>query len=110
MVKTHAARLPGPPELLPGLPDAVIDLQTDEGVGLVGGTWRYADTRVTRSISSTSAMTSGRRARANRTYDVVPHAEPADFDDSALAGPGAGGHHAATRPTAGCASTGTAST
>ena len=33
----RAARLPGPPELLPGRPDAVIDLQTDEGVRLVEG-------------------------------------------------------------------------
>src|SRR6266581_1504349 len=41
-----AGRLPGPPELLPGCPDAVVDLQTDEGVALVGGVWRYADARV----------------------------------------------------------------
>jgi hypothetical protein len=46
MVKTHAAHLPGPPELLPGLPDAVIDLQTDDGARLVAGTWRYSDTQV----------------------------------------------------------------
>ena len=38
--------LPGPPELLPGRPDAVIDLQTDEGVALVGGAWRYRDAEV----------------------------------------------------------------
>ena len=43
---TPAARIPGPPELLPGCPDAVIDLQTDEGVALVGGQWRYSDARV----------------------------------------------------------------
>jgi len=30
-------RLPGPPELLPGGPDAVVDLQTPEGVALVQG-------------------------------------------------------------------------
>src|SRR5205823_5447248 len=32
---TAATRLPGPPELLPGKPDAVIDLQTTDGVALV---------------------------------------------------------------------------
>ena len=36
---TSAARLPGPPELLPGRPDAIVDLQTDEGVAIVGGRW-----------------------------------------------------------------------
>ena len=37
---------PPPPELLPGCPDAVIDLQTDAGVELVGGRWCYCDVRV----------------------------------------------------------------
>ncbi len=41
-----AARVPGPPELLPGRPDAVVDLQTADGAALVGGQWRYADARV----------------------------------------------------------------
>ena len=40
------APVPGPPELLPGRPDAVVDLQTAEGCALVGGEWRYADARV----------------------------------------------------------------
>ena len=43
---TTATRLPGPPELLPGRPDAIVDLQTDEGVALVGGQWRYSDATV----------------------------------------------------------------
>ena len=38
-----ATAIPGPPELLPGRPDAIIDLQSDEGVALVGGQWRYTD-------------------------------------------------------------------
>src|SRR5437773_979627 len=41
-----ASRLPGPPELLPGCPDAIVDLQTDEGAALVGARWRYADAEV----------------------------------------------------------------
>ena len=38
-----AARLPGPPELLPGRPDAIVDLRTYEGAALVG---RFRSTRV----------------------------------------------------------------
>ena len=41
-----AALLPGPSELLPGCPDAIIDLQTEAGVELVGAQWRYSDARV----------------------------------------------------------------
>ena len=43
---TQAAKLPGPPELLPGKPDAIVDLQTEAGCALVGAEWRYADCRV----------------------------------------------------------------
>jgi gluconolactonase len=80
-----AARLPGPTELLPGRPDAVIDLQTDEGVTLVHGMWRYSDAEV-REIdfvevgSPTDPLGPG--DVPNRTYDVAPHAESADYDDS----------------------------
>jgi gluconolactonase len=82
---TRAARLPGPPELLPGRPDAVVDLQTDDGVALVGGEWRYADARVEEidfvEVGS-EADPLGPGERPNRTYDLVPHAEAADYDDS----------------------------
>ena len=50
------------------LPAAVVDLRTQEGAGLVGATWRYSDVKVT---------------EANRTNDISPHAEAADYDDSA---------------------------
>ena len=46
MTAIPASRLPGPPEILPGCPDAVIDLQADDGVALVQGQWRYSDARV----------------------------------------------------------------
>jgi gluconolactonase len=82
-----AARLPGPPELLPGRPDAVVDLQTDEGARLVGGEWRYSDARVDEiefvEVGGESAADPlGPGDVPNRTYDVMPHAEGADFDDS----------------------------
>jgi gluconolactonase len=69
-----AARLPGPPELLPGRPDAIVDLQTDDGVALVGGQWRYADARVEEidfvELGSPDDPL-GPGTVPNRTYDVV---------------------------------------
>jgi gluconolactonase len=80
-----AAYLPTPPELLPGCPDAVVDLQTEAGVTLVDGQWRYSDARV-QEIDFVEVghpddpLGPGRVP--NRTFDVTPHAEPADYDDS----------------------------
>jgi gluconolactonase len=75
---TAAGRLPGPPELLPGRTDAIVDLQTDEGVALVGGQWRYADADV-REIDFVAVGASddplGPGSVPNRTYDVVRSTE-----------------------------------
>ena len=82
---TTAARIPGPPELLPGRPDAIIDLQTADGLALASAQWRYADCAV-REIEfvavGSEADPLGPGDVSNRTYDVVPHAEAVDFDDS----------------------------
>ena len=79
------ARLPGPPELLPGRPDAIVDLQTEEGAALVGGRWRYADAHVEEiefvELGSPEDPL-GPGTIPNRTYDVLPHAEAVDYDDS----------------------------
>lgn len=77
-----AIRPPGPPELLPTRPDAIIDLQTAEGVALVGGQWRYEDAAVAEVDFVTVGADLGPSGPPSRTYDVVPHAESADFDDS----------------------------
>jgi gluconolactonase len=80
-----ASRLPGPPELLPGRPDAVVDLQTAEGAALVAAEWRYSDAHVEEiefvEVGSAEDPL-GPGDVPNRTYDVVPHAEAADYDDS----------------------------
>jgi gluconolactonase len=83
-----ATRLPGPPELLPGRPDAIVDLQTDVGAALVGGQWRYADARVEEidfvEVGGPQAADPlGPGDVPNCTYDVLPHAEGVDYDDSA---------------------------
>ena len=75
-------RLPGPPGILPGLPDAMVDLNTDAGVELVKGQWRYHDAQVVdvefRSVGEDLDPT----GPPNQTYDIVPHAQVLDFDDS----------------------------
>ena len=82
---TSAARLPGPSELLPGKPDAIVDLQSDAGAELVGGEWRYSDCTVEEiDFVAVGAPDDplGPGGPPNRTYDVLPHAEGVDFDDS----------------------------
>jgi gluconolactonase len=82
-----AAALPGPPELLPGRPDAIVDLQTEAGAALVDGRWRYADARV-RAIDFVDVAGPGAPdplgpgTVRNQTYDVVPHAQAPEYDDS----------------------------
>jgi gluconolactonase len=82
---TVASSVPGPPELLPGRPDAIVDLQTDDGVALVDGKWRYSDARVEEiefvELGSPEDLL-GPGTVPNRTYDVLPHAEAVDYDDS----------------------------
>ena len=84
-VATPSAHPPGPPELLPGRPDAIVDLQTDDGVALVGGQWRYSDATVERvgfvELGSPDDPL-GPGTVPNRTFDIAPHAEATDFDDS----------------------------
>ncbi len=75
------ANVPGPPEFLPSCPDAIVDLQTHEGAVLVGGQWRYSDTRVREVDFVGVGPDLGSSGPANRTYEVVPHAQAASFDD-----------------------------
>src|SRR5919199_6730880 len=77
-----AVRIPGPPELLPGCPDAIVDLQTPEGVAVVDGQWRYADVGIVETDFVDVGEDLGPSGAPNRTYDVAPHAQAADFDDS----------------------------
>ena len=74
--------VPGPTEILPNCPDAIIDLQTLEGAALVGGQWRYSDTTVQETSFVAVGPDLGPSGLANRTYEVIPHAQAADFDDT----------------------------
>jgi gluconolactonase len=84
-VVPETGRSPGPPELLPDRPDAIVDLQTNDGVALVGGQWRYSDATVEEvDFVELGAPEDplGPGTVPNRTYDVAPHAEAVDFDDT----------------------------
>jgi gluconolactonase len=78
-----AAKPPGPSELLPGRPDAVIDLQTHEGAALVAASWRYSEARIIELDFVDVGPDLGPTGAPNRTYDIVPHAQAPDYDDSA---------------------------
>jgi gluconolactonase len=81
-----AHRIPRPPEVLPGRPDAIVDLQSTDSAALVGAQWRYSDARIEEigfvELGSPEDPL-GPGTVPNRTYDVVPHAEARDYDDSA---------------------------
>jgi gluconolactonase len=82
-IRPPAGQVPGPSELLPGLPDAIVDLATDAGVALVDGTWRYADATLREIDFVTVGPDLGPTGAPNRTLDIEPHAEAVDFDDAA---------------------------
>ena len=54
-----ASRLPGPPGILSGLPDALVDLNTDAGVELVQGQWRYHDAQVVDVVDTAPSLPAG---------------------------------------------------
>jgi gluconolactonase len=67
--------------VLSGRPDAVVDLRTEEGAALVGARWRYADATVTPVDFVEVGSDLGPSGPPNRTLDLAPHAEAADYDD-----------------------------
>ena len=66
-------------------PDAVVDLMTDAGVKLVGGTWRYSDATIVDVDHRAPGPDLKPSGPPNRTHDIQPHAGAASFDDSSWA-------------------------
>jgi gluconolactonase len=60
-----------------------VDLQSAEGVALVQAGWRYGDAHIVETAFVGVGADLGPSGPPNTTYDVVPHAQGADFDDSA---------------------------
>jgi len=71
-----------------GKPDAIVDLATSDGVRLVKGKWRYSDTKIVEVDHRGVGPDLRPSGPPNRTYDIVPHAGTADFDDSGAVGLG----------------------
>ena len=76
------SRLPGPPGIFPDLPDAMVDLNTVAGVDLVKAQWRYHDAEIVDTDFRSVGDDLEPSGPPNRTYDVSPHAESIDYDDS----------------------------
>ena len=74
-----AAAAPLPPE---GPADASVDLGTPAGIQLVQGAWRYSDARVVEVDFRSPGPDRKPSGPPNRTYEILPHAGAADFDDS----------------------------
>jgi gluconolactonase len=72
-----------PAALDPGArrPDAVVDLATAEGAKLVQAVWRYADARIVEVEHRAPGPDRKASGPPNRTFDVLPRAGAADFDD-----------------------------
>ncbi len=82
-VRAAAAPPPALPPVPEGAPAAVLDLATRAGVDAVGGTWRYADARITQ-IEHRAPDAQGQPTGAPiRTQGIAPDAGWRDFDDSA---------------------------
>jgi gluconolactonase len=65
------------------LPAAVVDLRTAEGAALVQAQWRYSDVQVVGVDHREPGPDLRPSGAPNRTNDITPHAEAADFNDSA---------------------------
>src|SRR5919205_3764632 len=65
-----------------GRPDAVVDLASREGVQLVQGQWRYHDVKIVDADSRAVGPDLKPSGDPIKTYDYVPHAGAANYDDS----------------------------
>jgi len=64
------------------LPDAVVDLRTSEGIARLSAQWRYGDTRIIEIAHRDVGPDLKASGKPNHTFDFVPDARAADFDDS----------------------------
>jgi gluconolactonase len=65
-----------------GAPLAQIDLQTEDGLRLVNGAWRYADARLEPTGHRAPDANGQPTGAVVETWDLVPHAGVNGFDDS----------------------------
>ncbi len=77
LIAQHAVRRP-----IDGRPNALIDLRTADGVRLVKGQWRYSDTTIVETDFNAPGPDLKPSGKPIKTYDYLPKAGSADFDDS----------------------------
>lgn len=65
-----------------GRPDAVIDLRTTDGAKLAGAQWRYSDVSIVDARSNAPGPDLRPTGPLMNTYDYIPKANAANFDDS----------------------------
>ncbi len=65
-----------------GRPAAIVNLASEEGARLLKAEWRYSDARIIEVDHRSPGPDLRPSGPPNRTYDITPHAGPADFDDS----------------------------
>jgi gluconolactonase len=65
-----------------GKPAASIDLATIDGARLVGGQWKYSDTKIVKTNFNAAGADDQPSGPAVKTYDYEPKAGIAEFDDS----------------------------
>ncbi|MBX3356939.1 MAG: SMP-30/gluconolactonase/LRE family protein [Phycisphaeraceae bacterium] len=70
------------PDRSPLAPDAIVDLRTPGGVGMVNGQWRYTDAVITEVDHRVAGADNKPSGLAVRTHDVSPHAGSVEFDDA----------------------------
>jgi gluconolactonase len=63
-------------------PKVVVDLATREGVALFNADWRYSDTRIIQVAFHDPGVDGQPSGRENMTYDYLPKAGAAGFDDA----------------------------
>jgi len=76
----HAVR-----RAIDGRPQAIVDLRTTDGIRAVKGQWRYSDTSVVDASFNAPGVDLKPSGQPITTYDLVPKAGAADFDDTTWA-------------------------
>src|SRR5580700_2749399 len=86
-VPPAAAPPPPSPQIAPSLvPARIVDLMTPEGSALFGAQWKTMEARIVEGPAIANAMPGYKTS-----YDIQPHADASDFDDSSWPVIGASG-------------------
>lgn len=82
MALSHQAMAQTSADTPKGQPEATINLATADGVKMVKGEWRYSDTKIIEIDFKGPGPDNQPTGAPVKTYDIVPHAGGANFDDS----------------------------